>query len=116
MEVTRHKDFPFKGLHGCPSKCSWEIHEDKGRITVIFSERDDNPGTSVTNFIEHLATMVYNQFLKKYPAASICWIEHYPERRIGRRLEPATFDQVMLSWDGSKFSGPKWRRLQTCPL
>jgi hypothetical protein len=116
MEVTRHRDFQFKGLHGFPSKCSWEVHEGNGRATVIFTELDDNPGTSITNFFEHLATMVYNLYLKRYPAEAIRWIEHYPERRRGRKVEEETLDEVTLTWDGKKFSSPKWRRIQQCQL
>jgi hypothetical protein len=99
--------FHYKGFHGCDSKCGLEIKRHDEKITVVLTELDDNPGTSVTNMIEHLATMVYHQFLKGIPVENITWIEHYPKTSFGE-----TFDRVFLHWNGEIFSNPKWERIK----
>jgi hypothetical protein len=75
---------------------------------VTLTELPDNPGTSVTNCVEEIATQVYHTFLKGTPIENIRWIEHYPPR--GEWEE--TFDEVAFDWDGETFSNPRWRRLQ----
>jgi len=105
MEILHYKD-----LHGFESKCGLTIYTYKDKTaTVIFTELKDNPGTSVTNFIEHLATMVYNSRLKDCNPNSITWVEHHPKR--GSFEE--TYDRVYLEWDGERFGNPRWERIAT---
>jgi hypothetical protein len=55
--------FQYRGFYGCPSVCSLEILRlADGRAAVIATELDDNPGTSVTNVAEHLASEVCDRF------------------------------------------------------
>jgi len=93
------------GLH--PSRCGLKIVREGDRVTVTLTELPDNPGTSVTNCVEEIATQVYHTFLKGTPIDKIRWIEHYPPR--GEWEE--TFDEVTFDWDGETFSHPRWRRL-----
>jgi len=51
----------------CNSVCGLEIYQKNTTIIVVFTELDDNPGTSITNMIEYLATIVKNMFLKNIP-------------------------------------------------
>jgi len=97
----------YKGFWNCDAKCGLEIKRDKDKIIVILTELDDNPGTSVTNMVEQLATMVYHQFLKGIPIENITWIEHYPKTSFGE-----TFDRVTMNWNGKEFSNPKWERIR----
>ena len=68
--------------------CRLEILQSQdGRTTVIATEREDNPGTSVTNIAEHLAAHVHDCF--GIEPEKLVWIEHcgYPALliQIGRR-------------------------------
>jgi len=110
--------FPFS--EGTPIKqqfdfkkgtCDLEILKGK-KATVIVTEIADNPGTSVTNAFESIATQVYQQFLYEYSIHDITWIEHYNQDSYEPAGDdPETFDQVSLSWNPKtrKFHTPQWR-------
>jgi hypothetical protein len=96
----------YKGLHDAPSKCGVSIWPRKGGgKIVIFSELPDNPGTSVTNWIEHLATAVRSGRLVQ-PEDLVIWIEHYPSAP----GHPETFDSVTFEVYDGGYSRPHWRR------
>ena len=71
--------FQYKGFHGCQAQCEIEIHRHPEFTAVVCSERDDNPGTSVTNFAEGLATLICAEH--KIDTATLVWIERYPQAR-----------------------------------
>ena len=67
MKKTHHSTLLYPGYHGCVSWCRVRVYgpdperlrdADK-RPVVVATERDDNPGTSVTNRIEVIATVLY---------------------------------------------------------
>lgn len=106
----------YRGYHGVKSVCYLRLYQPKEPrpAIAIFTELDQNPGTSITNRIEVLATLAW-EFLQK-PTAPPIVIEHYPNRGLhnthtGRWQFPESFDFVELSRkpDGS-FEKPKWRR------
>jgi hypothetical protein len=97
----------FKGYFDRPSRCGLSILRVAGRVWVIFTELPDNPGTSVTNRIEHLASEVYRRFLPNQAPEAIRWAECYP----ARDNVPGTLDEVTLAWNGKEFTNPKWRRM-----
>ena len=125
--------FRFRGLHGCRSHCDLEIISlDDRRTVIIATERSDNPGTSVTNIAEVLATLVC-AMLEVEPDRLV-WIEHYtPDscpvcggsgRRAdslqcrgchgqGKRRERDTYDLVTFAKKAAScgwvFSDPNWR-------
>ena len=100
--------FHFTGFWNCKSKCGIKIEKGQ-KITVTFTELNHNEGTSVTNMIGDLASMIYNKFFSDIPIDNITWIEHYPER--GDIEE--SFDIVRFEkWDGKRFSQPKWKRIR----
>lgn len=103
--------FYYKGFVGCKSKCGLTITKEGKKVTVILTELPSNHGTSVTNMIEDLATMIYWQFLKDVPVENIEWIEHYPPT--DSLNLPETFDRVVMKWDGKQFSHPQWKRIKT---
>lgn len=90
LKVQRKLD--FVGLHGYASACDVFVYTDTacGRCVVVFSERPDNPGTSITNFIEHLVPLVQREL--DVPGDSI-WIEHYPA---DKRIRNETYDRVVF--------------------
>ena len=65
------------------------------------------PGTSVTNFAEHLATAKRSQYGLK--PEEVIWIERYPEAKDRRKED---FDLVrLLGIDGESFCTPVWTRI-----
>jgi hypothetical protein len=131
MKIER---FRFPGLYGCVAWCDLErVELTDGRVVVIVSEREDNPGVSVTNFAEELATILCHRY--SIEPKRLVWIEHYPAgtcpvcngtgrrhggkaccaacRGSGRRRERATYDLVTFMTvpfgDDWRFQEPKWR-------
>jgi hypothetical protein len=113
--------FHYRGYHGCPSFCRLRVfesdtgkEEEQGLAPVaLFTEREDNPGTSITNCIEHLATEVYK--LLERPEAGLTVIEHYEDRGfVGKRpMFKEEFDKVTLTWTQEQgfvgFIDPRWK-------
>jgi hypothetical protein len=130
--TTRNFTFDFAGLHGRPARCGLEIVGfADGRTVVFANELSDNPGVSVKNFAEELATIVCRMFL--IDPAKLVWIEHYPADPCpicsgsggktgrpcracdgrGRRREAATYDLVALRLDPTgDLSDPTWRPMR----
>jgi len=68
--------FEYRGFLGCKCFCDLEIVRLIDRRTlVIATEREDNPGTSITNVAEHLASNVCVRF--GIEPEKLIWIEHY---------------------------------------
>jgi hypothetical protein len=67
---------------------------------VIASELADNPGASVTDQAERLATAIRARFVE--PGGAMVWIEHEPGQR-------ETFERVLFRWDGQGYEEPVWR-------
>src|SRR5213076_1744871 len=90
------------------SCCDIEAHRrNDGKYVFVATELPDNPGTSVTNFAEHLATGMRSQYGLK--PEELIWIEHYPEAK-NRRKED--FDLVrFLGMEGDAFRTPVWTRI-----
>ena len=67
----------YRGFHGCDSWCDIEVVRVSDACTVVIvTEVDDNPGTSVTNMAEELATEVCKTF--RISPHKLVWYEHYP--------------------------------------
>ncbi len=100
--------YNYKGFWNCDSCCDIEVHRrSDGKYVFIATELPDNPGTSVTNFAEHLATAMRGQYSLK--PDQVIWIEHYPDAK-GRGKED--FDLVQfLAVEGESFRTPVWTRI-----
>ena len=73
---TKVSKFMFRGLHGRSAWCGLEIIRlSDGRTVVIATERKDNPGASITNVAETLASYVCDCFA--IDPGKLVWIEHY---------------------------------------
>jgi len=85
--------FEFRGFHGCRCVCSLEILllGDR-RNAVIATEREDNPGTSITNVAENLASEVCDRF--EIDPDKLVWIEHYGYPGACACTRDRTFDRV----------------------
>lgn len=121
--------FEFRGFHGCQCFCSLEIvPATDGHKVVIATELQDNPGTSITNVAEHLASAVCDRF--GIDPEKLVWIETYGYPAPGDRER--TFDLVtfrkrepdgVIQWGPSVlrtkpdgwpgyFAEPKWRPME----
>ena len=134
FERVRIDCFNFAGLWNCASACALEmLPQPDGRVVVIASELRDNPGTSVTNGAELLATQVCQRFC--IAPERLVWIEHYgyacdysiprdydlvtfqpPTQPLGPRAASAALGSRMAMERGEGalekvFAYPTWRRM-----
>ncbi len=102
--------YEFKGLWDVPSFCGLKIvtKQDK-TITIATELYDSNPGSSVTSWVEKLAT----ELIKKHNIDhnNLIFIEHSPDRKSNLEFYKETFDKVTFEWDGEKFVKPSWARM-----
>ena len=115
--------FVFRGLNGRRGWCRLELlRASDGRTVAIATELADNPGTSVTNASEYLASNVCSKF--GVDPRSLVWIEHYGYgNRQVRTYDLVTFSErpkERIRWSGSVlryhpdgwpgyFADPVWR-------
>ena len=121
-EQMEYVGYHGNGNHyqGCQSICRVRVFDpnatvERGKrpLVVIFTDLSSNTGTSVTNRIEHLATILYNRLGK--PEREPVWIEHYEPRGVYNKVRdrwqfPEDFDFVELrrGADGV-FHAPVWK-------
>jgi hypothetical protein len=99
--------YDYKGFWDCHPSCDIEVHRrSDGKYVFVATELPDNPGTSVTNYAEHLATAMRVQYGLK--PEDVIWIEHYPEAK-DRRKE--NFDLVRFAIEGGAFRASVWTRI-----
>lgn len=121
--------FDYESWHGAPAYCGVKIWTDgpcggaaPTRYIVVMTELDDNPGMSVTNAAEIIATDVLNILLPGVDPEAMTWIEHYPPRGDAHSLRlPETYDLVRMRYDGRQFkmdnrNGHPWKRLTEIDL
>jgi hypothetical protein len=102
--------FNYKGFWGCASKCRIRIYRNGDKDIIIATELPDNPGTSVTNFAEHLAKLVVLKF--KLNLCRLVWIEHYPADRLYKEnYSRVQFTLSVRDDGGFEFSAPEWSHL-----
>jgi len=98
--------YNYKGFWS-DSYCDIEAHRrSDGKFIFVATELPDNPGTSVTNYAEHLATAIRRQHGLK--SEDMIWIEHYPDAK-DRPKE--SFDLVRFAVEGDSFRSPVWTRI-----
>lgn len=111
-------EWKYRGYHDCPSLCRLRIYEptiSAEPLIVIFTELRENKGTSVTNRIEHLATVVW-RWLER-PARAMTVIEHYQPHGVFARTSKGEqwqfkeeFDFVEMSHTtDERFEKPCWK-------
>ena len=116
-EVIYNGTWHYQGYHGVQSICYLRLYQppESRPAIAIFTELEGNPGTSVTNRIEVLATLAW-EFLQKPEAAPVV-IEHYPNRGVHNPHTecwqfPESFDLVEFDRrHDSSFVKPRWRRI-----
>jgi hypothetical protein len=112
--------FPYEGYHGRPAHCRIRIFYDPDRpVVVIATELPSNPGTSITNRAEVIASEVCRRY--SIDPDTLTWIEHYlgdPRERVdsaaGEHFSRAEFQRDA----GRRLVSPRWyhmpkRRVET---
>ena len=98
--------YNYKGFWS-DSYCDIEVHQrSDGKYVFVATELPDNPGTSITNYAEQLATAMRTQYALK--PGDVIWIEQYPGVKDRRK---GSFDLVRFAVEGDSFRSPVWTRI-----
>ncbi|HVA14487.1 MAG TPA: hypothetical protein VNF99_14655 [Stellaceae bacterium] len=95
--------FAYKASNGCDGICLIErIDLPDGRIVIVCTQTEGNPGQSITNSIEELCLQVCERF--EIPPNRLVWLEHYDF------LTPDEWDIVNFKRrpPRSPFEDPSW--------
>lgn len=117
---TLDTHYGFIAANGVDSACRLRIFEaPAAQWLILVTELNKNPGMSVTNAAETIATEVCREY--KLQPEDCVFVEHYDFR--DRELVGAgtgyvdvllpkdeTFDLVVFSWSERRASSPIWRR------
>lgn len=99
----------------CRLRIFWRTNVDAATAVVIVDELPDNPGMSVTNYAENLATEIARQY--GIEPGRLVWIEYYPQREPPIWNDPVldaeTFDLATFAWDTTerRYTTPAWFRI-----
>jgi hypothetical protein len=95
-----------------PTVCEVDKAEASGLTVVMVSELPcgQNPGMSITNAAETIATFVCRRF--DIPHDKLIYLEHWPVNayETGRK-EQASFDMVVFRSQNGALHNPHWRPL-----
>ena len=107
-KVMSEITYEYQSQRGWDSKCGLEVLNHDGFTLAIATELDDNPGVSVTNFAEHLATRVCRDF--QIDPMKLVWVEHYPDAGKRPYFDPAHWDAATFTFDivRAHFHHPSW--------
>ena len=103
--------FGYTDALGRRGRCYLQVFEPRGSLPLaIACEVPDNPGPSITNAAEHLATQIWQQLLPR-AREGIRFVECYidPPRADGGPAEH--FDEVLFRLDHNRLHAPQWRHL-----
>jgi hypothetical protein len=114
---TLDTTFTYKPANaGIEARCRLRAYAHDGKAIFLLTELPDNPGMSVTNAIDQIATKLLAQYMVE-PSEAI-FIEHYPA---DSARPQDTYDEVTLNCrqratlDGKHHpwiaENPQWRRL-----
>lgn len=97
--VSKVAKFHYKGYGRNESFCDIQV---AGNL-VIATELPDNPGTSITNAAEDVATAVCLRY--QIPMKDLVWIERYHH-------SPDEYDRVFFDYFENTLRNPLWKRLK----
>ena len=107
--------FHFQGKWEMPSLCGLKIVEKDGNHLIILTELyTENPGSSATDIIEVLAGLIVKKF-NLDPEKSV-FIVRNPERSAHYEFFAETFHRAHLNWDGGRFTGVAWEKVEGIDL
>ena len=109
MRRTYNAYFAFRGPNGLEGRCFLQVYQAAGALPVVLmTKTSENPGQSVTNAAEAIATQVWPVLL---PGAreGVRLFEVYRRPRADGRVEES-FDEVELVLIGSNhLAATAWR-------
>lgn len=97
VEHIDHNPWRYVGYYGAIALCRLQMLRKGDTALVMFTELEDNPGTSVTNASEKLATMVVQEF--ELAPHKCLFVEHYPADRLTGKGE--TYSIVNYEWENA---------------
>jgi hypothetical protein len=101
--------FHFKGKWEMPSLCGLQIRREDKRTLVILTELyEENPGNSVTGFIEKVATEVVKMY--GIPPGKAEFIVHNPQRSSKYEFFAETFYRAKMQWNGERYKDVEWEK------
>ena len=104
------KIFEYPGLWDTPSKCGLKIVRSNGKTIVIATELyNENPGTSVTDSIIHIAAKICSE--ESINPENIIFIEHSPDMKSKMDFWNECFYRVHLNWHDGQFKNQKWETI-----
>lgn len=106
MELSYAGACSYRDGLGRLCRCDLHVYRDGATAVVVASERADNPGASITNTYNHLATGVCQKL--GLSVEQTTWIEHYGPESYGEKIDE-TFDWISLVWNGERLVSPTWR-------
>ena len=96
----------YRDARGEVCRCDLLVYRNREAAVVIATERADNPGSSITQSYEHMATGVWQKL--NLPIDHTLWIEHY---RADFWLDvDERIDFVHLEVEGARLVEPRWHR------
>lgn len=106
--------FRYQGFGNCRSYCDLSVYLKSDiqlgpKALVIMKENVGNPGTSVTNASETIASIVYNKYLKPrgVKPSDVFWAENSQDEEAPDG-SPSSWDKVTYTWLDNLPSKPKW--------
>jgi hypothetical protein len=109
-------EFAYPGINEAyPGRCGLSVWRDSTKYyaVVVASELPTNPGTSITNAYERLATQVVRRLWPQVPPWGTLWFEHYPPGlgiAAAHTYDLVTFGLVKQTDTGMVvYAHPSWR-------
>ena len=96
------------------SACRLRVYKGEAGVVLVTSELADNPGSSITNTAEMLATALVVRYGIDTERAVL--IEHYDHASYRGLPRNPTFDSVSFTWAGGRASEPRWKSLSEADL
>lgn len=96
----------YEGVSGFPSFCQIAHRKRQGRIQFALIHMTDG-GTSPTNMVESLATLLRHEFYPKLDPALIDWFDVIPTDTYLARNE-LSIDSVVMQHANGVYSDPEW--------
>lgn len=110
---TRHHiityKVPYNSAEGLCGVSVFQAAQDMA--IVVLTEFQQNPGMSVTNAVDVIATKVRKAFVNAVRPENIIWVERNESGSRVSGMLGETFDLVTLSWTGNEYAAPHWRPL-----
>ena len=112
MHKTLDQTLSFRDDLLREGKCRLRVWQEPGQVPVVlFTELDENTGSSITNCIERIAWEAFK--LLERPDRGMIVIEHYRDRGMvrGKPMYKEEFDMVTFTQTASGFDDPCWQRI-----